>query len=123
MVNQNGKIILREVIFGIFSDVSNTQKLPGNYPDPALKTSNLPGLVHPLNVCSNLYLILFQKENHLFQMTAIEDPEVFCKQLLNELNESNETILGISENLTGSNETIFGTSENQTGPNPCEFRK
>ena len=56
-------------------------------------------------------------------MTAIEDPEVFCKQLLNELNESNETILGISENLTGSNETIFGTSENQTGPNPCEFRK
>ena len=53
-------------------------------------------------------------------MTAIEDPEVFCKQLL---NESNETILGISENLTGSNETIFGTSENQTGPNPCEFRK
>ena len=56
-------------------------------------------------------------------MTAIEDPDVFCKQLLNELNESNETILGISENLTGSFETIFGTSENQTGPNPCEFRK
>ena len=39
------------------------------------------------------------------------------------LNESNETILGISENLTGPNETIFGTSENQTGRNPCEFRK
>ena len=51
---------------------------------------------------------------------AIEDPEAFCKHLL---NESNETILGIAENLTGPNETIFGTSENQTGRNPCEFRK
>ena len=34
---------------------------------------------------------------------AIEDPDVFCTQLL---NESNETTLGIAENLTG--------------PNPCE---
>ena len=43
---------------------------------------------------------------YLFQMTvspAIEDPEVFCKKLLNE-----------------SNETIFGNTENLTGPNPCE---
>ena len=40
--------ILRGVIFGIFSDVSNTRKLPGNYPDPVLKISNLPGLVPDL---------------------------------------------------------------------------
>ena len=35
--------------------------------------------------------------------TAIEDPDVFCAKLW---NESNETTLGIAENLTG--------------PNPCE---
>ena len=47
--------ILRGVIFGIFSDVSNTQKLPGpclDSPRPSPGLSNF-GLVHPLNICTS----------------------------------------------------------------------
>ena len=52
--------MLRGAIFGRFSVNSTTLKLPGNYPDPALKKRNLPrpawtrprpgnfGLIHTL---------------------------------------------------------------------------
>ena len=47
--------ILRGVIFGIFSDVSNTQKLPGPCPDSPRPSPGLGnfGLVHPLNICTS----------------------------------------------------------------------
>ena len=42
LANKNAIKILRGVIFGIFSNVSNTRKLPGNYPDSALEIQIYP---------------------------------------------------------------------------------
>ena len=42
LANKNAIKFLRGVIFGKFSDDSNTRKLPENYPDPALKKKIYP---------------------------------------------------------------------------------